>query len=195
VEYNILPTSVLEINGKTNVNSFCCTSKERFDTYNLNYQFHKEDKSFYFQDAKFDLTIKQLDCGKKKINKDLFKALRVEDYPNITIKLKEAINLECSDMTKCGEWTDFEVNTDITITCETRTIMIPILVKKLDDHSFRITGGTTLKLCDFEVKAPTALMGLIKVKDEIDFKFDLYVDVAYKGNTVNQVQKSNSSAN
>ena len=177
LEYNIRSTSLLEINGKTNINSFSCTSNERFQNQNLDYKFEEENESLYFQNTKFDIKIKHLDCGKKKINKDLFKALKADDYPNITIQLKEVINQECNDLSICGEWMDFEANTDITITCETKTIRIPILVKKLDTGSYRITGGTTLKLCDFDVKAPTAMLGLIKVKDEIDFNFDLYVDV------------------
>ena len=177
IEYNIQPKSLLEVNGNTNINSFSCTSHERFQNNNLDYIFQDQNSSFYFQNTKFDLNIKELDCGKKKINKDLFKALKVEEYPNITIVLNEALNLECSDMSICGEWTDFEVSTNITITCETRRIIIPILVKRLEEHIYRITGGTALKLCDFAVKAPTALMGLIKVKDEIDFNFDLYVKV------------------
>lgn len=177
IDYIIKPKSVLQVNGKTNVNSFCCNSNERFQSKNLDYKFVEKDSSLYFQNTKFSIKIKELDCGKKKINKDLFKALKVEDYPEITIHLKEVLNHECTDMTKCGEWMDFEANTDITITCETKPFRIPILVKKLEDSSYRIMGGTTLKLCDFDIKAPTAMLGLIKVKDEIDFNFDLYVDI------------------
>ncbi|MDF1698350.1 MAG: YceI family protein [Saprospiraceae bacterium] len=177
IEYAIQSSSVLEVNGKTNINSFCCSSNEQFKTKSLIYRAEQDYSYFNFQDTKFAIQIKDLDCGKKKINRDLFKALEVDKYPTISIQLKEAINTECADMTTCGEWFDFEVNTDITITCETRTIQIPIRVKRLDDTSYRIQGGTGLKLCDFEVKAPSALLGLIKVKDEIEFNFDLYVEL------------------
>jgi hypothetical protein len=177
IEYQIRPTSLLEVNGKTNINSFSCTSGELFQNKKLDYKFEAKSSLIYFQNTKFDIQIEQLDCGKKKINKDLFKALKVKDYPNITIDLKEVLNIECHDLSICGEWMEFEANTEITITCETKTVSIPILVKKLDSESYRITGGTTLQLCDFDIKAPTAMLGLIKVKDAIDFNFDLYVDV------------------
>lgn len=177
IEYKILPKSILEVNGKTNINSFCCTSNERFQTQKTNFKFQEQNSSFNFHDTKFDISIKKLDCGKKKINKDLNKALKVDDYPNISILLKELINIDCKDVSTCEEWIDYEAITDITITCETKTIIIPIMVKKMDNESFRVTGGTSLMLCDFDVKAPTALLGLIKVKDEIDFNFDLYIDV------------------
>ena len=175
IEYQILPTSILEVNGKTNINSFCCSSKERFQNKNLSYKFEKQSSSIHFQDTKFSIKIKQLDCGKKIINKDLFKALKANDYPNITIDFKEVFNLECNDLSDCDKWVEFEANADITITCETLSIRIPILVKKLNTESFRIAGGTTLQLCDFDIKAPTAMMGLIQVQDAIDFNFDLYV--------------------
>lgn len=195
IEYQIRPTSLLEVNGKTNVNSFCCNSNERFQNSNLGYKFEEKGSLIYFQNTKFDIKIEQLDCGKKKINKDLFKALKVKDYPNITIDLKEVINLESNDLSLCIDWMEFEAITDITITCETRQLSIPILVKKLDSESYRIKGGTTLQLCDFDVEAPTALLGLIKVKDAIEFNFDLYVDIksADYNSSINNI--NNSSAN
>lgn len=177
IEYMIKPTSSLHVNGKTNVNSFCCDSEERFESQDLLYKLGPSKHSVIFEDTEFKIKIKELDCGKRKINKDLFKALRVDEFPYITIHLKEVINTECSDISKCGEWLDFEAVTDITITCETEPIIIPIMVKILDKHSYRITGGADLKLCDFDIEAPTAMMGLIKVKDDIEFEFDLHVDL------------------
>jgi hypothetical protein len=160
------------------VNSFCCTSDERFQRKSLIYKKEQNSTSVYFLDTEFKIQIEELDCGKRKINKDLFKALRVDEYPEITIHLKEVVNVECVDMTICNEWLELEAITDITITCETEAINIPIMVKRTDDMTYRITGGTQLNLCDFDIEAPTAMLGLIKVKDTIEFNFDLFVDLS-----------------
>ena len=175
--YQIKPSSILEVNGKTNINSFCCASDEQFENKDLDYRYEASKSSISFQNTKFVLDIKKLDCGKRKINKDLFKALKVDEYPNIIIDLKYVLNLECFEPEVCDEWVQLEANTDITITCETNPVQIPILVKKVDTNSFKITGGTMLNLCDYDIKPPTAMMGLIKVKDAIEFNFELNVDV------------------
>ena len=177
IEYSILPTSNLEVNGKTNVNSFSCISKERFTNERVDYRKDDNDLSISLRNTLFLLKVEELDCGKKKINKDLKKALQVENYPNIKVLLKELINVECNDKVECNEWLSYDAQTEITITCNTRTINIPIMVNKLDEMSYRVTGGTDLQLCDFDVEAPTALFGIIKVKDLIQFNFDLYVDL------------------
>ena len=177
IEYSILPSSNLTVNGKTNINSFSCISNEQFANERIDYRKDDNDLSISLRNTLFLLKVEELDCGKKKINKDLKKALQVENYPNIKILLKELINVECNEKIECNEWLSYDAQTEITITCNTRTIDIPIMVNRLDEMSYRVTGGTDLQLCDFDVEAPTALFGMIKVKDLIQFNFDLYVDL------------------
>jgi hypothetical protein len=175
--YKILPQSTLEVNGKTNINSFCCNSKERFPSGQLSYQIENGSAVMQFENATLNIQISKLDCGAKAINKDLNKALQADQYPNITIDLKEAFNLECNDLSDCDRWIDFETNSDITIVCTSKSVNIPVKVKKVDEQRFQISGGTNIKLCDFGVEAPTALLGLIKVKDRLEIKFDLLIDI------------------
>lgn len=177
VIYKISPSSKLEVFGNTNINSFCCSSNETFKSQNLAYKFDQEKSIILFQDAKLKIKVEQLNCGRKPINKDLYKALKSNEFPFITIQMKEILNLECDDLGDCDKWVEFEVNTEITITCETQSVGIPILVKQLDTQRFRITGGTTLDLCDFDIEAPSAMLGLIQVEDKIDLNFDLFIDI------------------
>lgn len=179
INYKIRPASKLEVFGKTNVNSFCCTSSEKFKPQNLKYKFDQERATIHFENAEFKIKVEQLNCGKKPINRDLYKALRTNEFPYIKIKMKEVFNLECDDLIDCDKWVEFEANADITITCETQSIRIPLLVKKMDTQSMRISGGTSLQLCDFDIQAPSALMGLIQVEDKIELSFDLLVDIEY----------------
>ncbi len=175
--YKIRPTSIMEVHGKTNVNAFCCTSKEQFAPKDLSFQLVPGTSRVKFQNTSLKIKIERLDCGSKLINRDLSKALLADQYPEIVIELKEVYSPTCQDLTECGVEEQFIANTDITITCETETIKVPVQVTKLDTRSFRITGGTQLHLCDFAINPPTAMMGLIKVKDTIEISFDLYVDL------------------
>ncbi len=177
LKYKIRPTSVMEVHGKTNVNAFCCASKEQFAPKNLNYQIIPGTSKIKFQNTSLKIKIEELDCGNRMMNKDLYKALLADQYPEIIIELKEVYSPSCNDLTQCGMEEAFIANTEITITCETETVKVPVQVTKLKNQSFRITGGTALRLCDFAINPPTAMMGLIKVKDTIEISFDLYIDL------------------
>lgn len=177
IKYQIKTSSLLTVNGTTNINSFSCTSLEKFSNNNLSYKIEAGTPFIHFENTFLKIKIKQLDCGKKPINKDLHKTLQANKYPNIIIKLNELSNLECDDLSECNSWVDFEANTDITIGCQTQSTRIPIQVKMLDTNNFRIIGGSFLQLCDFEIEPPTALLGLIKVEDKIEIDFDLFVEL------------------
>jgi len=174
-EYLLGPNSTLEINGKTNINSFCCSSKEGFPKGSVSYQLENETATFYFKNTDLKINIQQLDCAVRSINRDLRKTLQADEYPTITIALKQASNLDCSNTLDCDRWIEFEAIADITLTCVTKTFSIPIYIKKKNENQFQITGTTTLFFKEFGLVPPSALMGLIKVKESIDIKFDLYV--------------------
>ena len=178
LEYIINDESILEVNGKTNVNSFCCTANENFSRKKITYRYNEEGTIIAFEQAKLTLNTDKLDCGRKVINNDMRKALQADKYPNIVLQLKEIQNLACHDLSVCNELVELIAVTDITITCNTKNYSFPVIVNKLDDNYFRVSGETTLQLCDFDIDAPTALLGLIKVKDELNIGFDLYIEIA-----------------
>ncbi len=178
IDYQIQETSVLEVNGKTNINSFCCTSKDNYKKKKLKYAIEGDNSKIVFNEARLSLNTNNLDCGKKAINKDMRKTLQADKYPQIILELKEIQNTKCYDFENCEEWYEITAITDITITCFTQTYIFPVIVKKLDNHNFRVSGEATLQLCDFEIEPPTALLGLVKVKDGLDIAFDLYIELA-----------------
>ena len=177
LDYRINSSSVLEVNGKTNINSFCCTAKETFSTKKLRYRQNSNGSLYMFEDAKLTLQTQNLDCGRKAINKDMKKTLQADKYPNIILHLKEIRNTACNDLSACNELTEVLAVADITITCNTIKYNFPVVVTKFTDSQFRVMGGTTLQLCDFEIEAPTALLGLIKVDDKLQIDFDLFIDI------------------
>lgn len=177
LNYVIKESSTLEVNGKTNINSFCCTSKEAYSKMSLHYRKGSGESDIIFENAILKLQTERLDCGKKAINKDMHKTLQADTYPNIILELKEIQNTLCHNLDNCDEWFELTAVADITITCHTRTYIFPVTTKKYDTHSYRISGATSLQLCDFNIDPPTALMGLVKVKDGLEINFDLYIEL------------------
>ena len=177
LQYRITDFSALEINGKTNINNFCCVYDDTYNKAILKYRYDTDYSDIYFDEAKLTIKTKNLDCGKKLINKDLLKTLQADQYPHIMLQLKEIKNSKGGDLSQCDEWFDLVAITDITITCHTNTYEFPIRMKKIDLHNFRVSGQTALQLCDYEIEAPTAMLGLIKVKDTLEINFDLHIEI------------------
>ena len=171
--YKIQPSSSLEINGTTNINSFCCASKERFAESLAHFQFDPQEAIIYFEQTALPINISQLDCGGKAINRDLYKTLQADTYPFIHIQLVKVENLDCIPLQIGSQGVSFLATTHITIGCITNTVQIPIRITKKRNQQFQIIGGTALHFKDFELEPPTAMLGLIKVKEQLDIYLDL----------------------
>ncbi|KAA3635356.1 MAG: YceI family protein [Bacteroidetes bacterium] len=172
-DYILKPSSVLSINGETNVNSFCCSSQQKFPKGRVGYEWGKGNGKLNFKNTQLKINVQSLDCGANAINKDLQKTLQAESFPYITIELKEALNTDGGNSIKKNQWVEFLAKTEITLCCVTKEVTIPVVIRKSADNRFQIIGSTILQFRDFELEPPTVMMGLIKVKETLDISFDL----------------------
>ncbi|MCB0654443.1 MAG: YceI family protein [Saprospiraceae bacterium] len=172
-DYVLGPASTLSINGETNVNSFCCSSQQQFPKGKVGYEMGKDEATFIFDNTKLKINTQRLDCGLNAMNRDLQKTLQSDKYPYITITLKQASNSEGAKELKNNNWVKFQAVTEITLCKVTRKVNIPVYIKKTSETGFQIKGSTSLEFKDFNLEAPTAMMGLIKVKDNLAISFNL----------------------
>jgi hypothetical protein len=174
VRYSIEQGSQLSIQGTTNVNSFECFSKQAFNQQAVQLMVDPVTKAVTFNRAVLHIKVKELDCDNSKMNADLCDALNSEAFPNITIKLHDA-KLVNGSITNA--WSDVIVNASLKITDQERRIEIRAKAKQVEDGKYRFIANRGLKMTDFGVEPPTALMGLIRVRDEITINFDLTTKV------------------
>jgi hypothetical protein len=175
IRYYLGQNSKLEVFGKTNINEFCCASYEKFEPQKLTYEIPPEGETIKFDNANLNIQINEMDCGGRLINNDFRKTLNAEKCPFIQIELKEAINQDCDNLTECDNWIFFIAATDITINQVKKRVSIPIHILKKSEQELKITGQKELHLSNFNITPPTALMGMIKVKNSIEINFDLEV--------------------
>ena len=65
----------------------------------------------------------------------------------------------------------------LTMAGVTKTIDLPLSYKLLPGGELKITGAKKLKLTDFKMEPPTAMMGTIKVGDEVEVRFDVVLSL------------------
>lgn len=167
-------TSRLWIEGRSNINEFECQANQYFGEATLidngdQIQFQRDEQEQVF--LQVEIRVDGFECGRNRMNKDLQEALKSSEFPEIKFMFGSAEIMEMpSDHDQAFE---LEVSGSLTVAGNTRVIRFNTKAYFLETHKVRAIGKTTIKMSDFDVVPPTALMGLIKADDELSVNFDL----------------------
>lgn len=97
-----------------------------------------------------------------------YDALNADNYPNITYKLEKV-----SGLTKTAAGYGINATGSLTIAGTTNKIDLYVQAKVGNDGSITFNGSKKLKMTDYKVKPPTALMGTLTTGDEIEIAFQV----------------------
>lgn len=164
-EITILPNSSLSISGSTNINTFDCNFNiQSFK--NQAFQVHYTDKNrvLHFKNSVLPLENKYFDCGNGKINKDFHKLLKTKEHPQILLKVKQ-INM--------SEGEEATVTLSFTIAGIENDYQFPIEISW--ENQLRFKGDLQLNIKDFNLEAPSKILGLIVLEEEIEINFNLNI--------------------
>ncbi|MEP5255150.1 MAG: YceI family protein [Winogradskyella arenosi] len=156
--------SFLRIKGKTNVSSFECQFDMSAISEVIKINYRTLDNKIKFEDTKLVLPNVEFNCGGKAINRDFNKLLNTAEHPKITLKLKEISNLESQSQT-------LTATIEITISNVTRQYKMPINLAQ--DQDLHVNGVLPLNINDFNLEAPTKMLGMVKVSPQIEIQFSL----------------------
>lgn len=173
-----LEESKLWIEGSSNVNQFECQAEEYVGEATLPETESYESSPIATTDEllsiKIDIQVDSIECGKRKMNQDLQKALKAEQFPEITFLFQEANVLrEPEDIAEAFQ---LEVLGWLTVAGTTKEIRFITEAYYTGQSRVRARGGTTINMTDFGVQPPTALMGLIRANEELTVNFDLIAE-------------------
>ena len=175
IEYVPQDSSRLWIAGSSNVNQFECESREHrgeviiFQTTTLT-----GDTVTVDEDATkivLEIDVEGIECGRSRMNRDLRNALKADDYPNITFVFNEIVTMRGEN--DAPNSVELEVTGSLTIAGVTRQINVDLKGYNLDDETVRATGSKEIRMTDFNVEPPTAMLGLVKADNELTVHFDL----------------------
>ena len=105
--------------------------------------------------------------GKNLMDKLTYKALKADDYPNITFVFKkgEIIKEDAAHV-------DIKLIGDLMIAGVTKSVAVKTKINK-QGKPIVLKGTHMLKMTDFGIDPPKALLGTIKTGDEITIEFNL----------------------
>lgn len=118
------------------------------------------------------IPIKNLNCGKPPINRDMRRTLNADSHPFIVYTLGDNKLVDPSNRNLNGSF-DIETFGELNISGKTRTEKIIVKGQFIGTWQFRVTGAHTIQMSDYGLEPPSPMMGLIKVNDELTVHFDV----------------------
>lgn len=192
VRFLVLPDSQVSIDGSSNLTDWGCTNfkvigqmellvprsfiREIYDRL-MTEELSKENEDLelpadWIKYGKLSLRIHDLDCGSRGIEKDLQHALKAKEHPDIVFILKDikaggpigperkkGLRLHCT-----GQLAMAGANKDLNV---------DLAVKRTDADHYEVQASMKIKMTDFIEAPPKALLGLIKVSNDVQVDFNL----------------------
>lgn len=123
------------------------------------------------QKLKFEVASESLKSGKGSMDKNTYKALNTKEYKNITFNLVDV--KEVSDLGN-GNYR-IKSNGNLTIAGVTKKISLDFNLQ-VSTGKIVIKGEKELKMTDFNIDPPKALLGTITTGNEITIKFNIILN-------------------
>ena len=112
----------------------------------------------------FDLTIGAagLKSPRDGIDKNMHKALKVQDHPQIRFRLR---SLDAAGA-------EYRATGLLAVAGVEKEVVLALQVER-KDATLVVTGGTNLMMTDYGIKAPSAMLGMVKASPKVTIRLEL----------------------
>lgn len=160
--------SRLWLEGSSNVNNFQC----RAEQYQTQIDPPSGERTI---DVEIDITVEGFECGKRRMNRDLYETLQSQKFPSISFYYLTTDSLTYLDE---DDHYTMVVTGILRVAGTEKEIQFPMDAVLAEDGTVRATGKTTLRMTEYNVDPPRALFGLVRVNDELTVHFELYASTS-----------------
>lgn len=154
------PESQLWISGTSSVHDWTCTVEAPEGTVELNYQ---DTDLAVVHAVSVTVPVRSIACKNRTMNKKTYKALQEKAHPTITFVLDIA---HLTDQV-------IEATGQLTVAGVTHTVTVPTEYTPLGNGRFRFTGEVPLRMSDFNINPPKAMLGTLKTGNDVTVGFDI----------------------
>ena len=171
-QFALAPESQLWIEGSSSVNTFTCEAAavEGVLVHQAAATAWQPGQTHNAQ-AMLDIPVREIDCGQRRMERDLQTVLQADTYPEIRYELTD---IEVLETPRSGDGVyELRAAGRMTVAGTTRPVETTVRGWRLADGRLRATGSQQLMMSDFGIDPPTALFGLIRASDHLVVRFDL----------------------
>jgi polyisoprenoid-binding protein YceI len=120
------------------------------------------------QSLSLEIPVKSIKSKEKLMDSKTYDAFNADKNPNIYFKLTDLSNLQI-----IGNDVNVNFNGNLTMAGATRKVTIKATGKNNGNGTYIFNGNVSLKMTDFKMSPPTALLGAIKVGDAVKLAFNI----------------------
>lgn len=125
------------------------------------------------------IPVAALACGNRLMERDLRNALRAAEHPAVVYEYERVTDLAPLGGSAAGTRRfGIGVEGDLALAGSERKVRTRVVGERLAPGLYRVTGELDLRMTDFGVQPPTALMGMIEAHDPLRVRFDLRLALA-----------------
>ena len=123
-----------------------------------------------FESLEIRIPVDDLQSDGRRLTNNVHDYLEKDDHPVITFRLQEITGLEQSEGNAEAVLT---ANGTIRAAGNDHTTDLQVHVQSTPDNGLRFFGSRELKMTDFDIDPPRAMMGTIRAVDELTVHFDV----------------------
>lgn len=172
VEINMENSSAIAVEGSSNLRSINCDAAQIRFPHKVGVDLRKEAGHLVLDNARILLDVKQLDCGAKLINRDMLQTLKADEHPHIVMDLL-SISLPHGRSDLDHSWREVQADVRVQMAGVIRHEPFVFQGRKVGPNQYQISGSHEIRLSNYCLEPPTAMMGLLKVDDCFLIRLDL----------------------
>ncbi|MEQ6121738.1 YceI family protein [Reichenbachiella sp. MALMAid0571] len=172
--------SNLTISGTSNISKFDCKLEQNFEQDTLIILTKYSESNLLCENAVTTFLVNKFNCGHEAINRDFRDALREKEFPEISLNVKNIYQTANIDINNLSKGINAEVS--LMLAGTKKEYKIGFEKNKIEAKELCFSGEKTVKMSDFNIDPPKALMGLIKTNDDLSIQFDLRLILLNKVN-------------
>lgn len=162
----VLPAeSRILIEGTSNVNSFTCEAAAVSGFGLLADNSGSDDVK-----GEVEIPVQAFDCENRRMSRDLFEALKGERHPAIRYRLD---GVRIVDENPENGAALLEAEGTLWVAGTGRSIRTRVMGDRLANGYLRATGALDFSMSDFGIDPPTAMLGLVRVRDDVTVRFEI----------------------
>ena len=162
--YKISDDFTIKIKGTSNLHDWESNIEKMTGTASITYS---ENGDIRIEECKVSIPVKSIKSTKGSImDKKTWKALKENDHSTIDYRLTSFDNV-----IKSGKTFTAYAKGKLTIAGATNSIYMKVAGTELNSGDVEISGSKKLKMTDYNIDPPTALMGTMTTGDEVEIEF------------------------
>lgn len=116
----------------------------------------------HFKSLTLSMDANSIESDGRRLTNNIHSYLKADDFPMISFELNEIININSN-----GNNVNIEAEGVVTAAGVSHTVSMDVTAERGNNGSIIFSGNQPLKMTDFNIDPPTAMLGAIKAVDDI----------------------------